>query len=86
MWAKWGYFGKHYLVARWHLKMSLSGIQLSKEKLTCLICASMAGEKALLFVIRKYVKLWGFKHADRLPVEYSTSQIAWMTSISFHSG
>lgn len=65
---------------------SLSGIQLSKEKLTCLICASMAGEKALLFVIRKYVKLWGFKHADRLPVKYSTSQIAWMTSISFHSG
>jgi hypothetical protein len=61
---------------------SVSGCKLSKEKLTCLICASMAGEKVPLFVSGKYAKLWAFKDAGSLPVEYRVNLNAWMTSIS----
>jgi hypothetical protein len=39
-----GSFGKHYLIALWNLKM-----KVSTEKLTCLICVSVAGEKVPLF-------------------------------------
>jgi hypothetical protein len=57
--------------------------KLSKEKVTCLVCASMAGEKVPLLVIGKYAKLRAFKCANRLPVEYRANQKAWMTSTLF---
>jgi hypothetical protein len=47
-----GSFEKHYLLALWNLKMKV----LSTEKLTCLMCVSVAGEKVPLFVIGQYAK------------------------------
>jgi hypothetical protein len=47
----------------------VSGGKLCKEKMTCLICAVMAGEKVPL-LMPKYAKLWALKHAYRLSVEY----------------
>jgi hypothetical protein len=48
----------------------VSGGKLSKERVMCLVCASMAGEMVPLLVIGKYVKPQAFKLANRLPVEY----------------
>jgi hypothetical protein len=61
----------------------VSGGKLSKERVTCLVCASMAGEEVSLLVLVKYTKPWAFKRANRLPVEYRANRKAWMTS-TFH--
>ena len=61
----------------------VSGGKLSKERVTCLVCASMAGEKVPLLVIGKYAKPRAFKRANRLPVEYRANRKAWMTSTLF---
>jgi hypothetical protein len=64
----------------------VSGGKLSKERVTCLYCASMAGEKVSLLVIGKYANERAFKRANRLPVEYRANRKAWMTSTLFLSG
>ena len=56
---------------------------MSKERVTCLVCASMAGEKVPLLVIGKYTKPQAFKCANRQPVEYRANRTAWMTSMLF---
>ena len=56
---------------------------MSKERVTCLVCASMAGEKVSLLVIGKYANPRAFKRANRLPVEYRANRKAWMTSTLF---
>jgi hypothetical protein len=61
----------------------VSGGKLYKERVTCLVCASMVGEKVPLLVIGKHTKLRAFKHANRLPVEYRANRKAWMTSTLF---
>jgi hypothetical protein len=61
----------------------VSGGKLSKERVTCLVCASMAGEKVPLLVIGQYAKPRAFKRANRLPVEYRANRKAWMTSTLF---
>jgi hypothetical protein len=61
----------------------VSGRKLSKQRVTCLVCASMAGEKVPLLVIRKYANPRVFKSTNRLPVEYRANRKAWMTSTSF---
>jgi hypothetical protein len=61
----------------------VSGDKLSKERMTCLVCASIAGEKVPLLMIGKYAKLWAFNRANRLPVECRASRKAWMTSTLF---
>jgi hypothetical protein len=61
----------------------VSGDKFPKERVMCLVCASMSGEKVLLLVIGKYAKPQAFKHANRLPVEYRANRKAWMTSTLF---
>jgi hypothetical protein len=61
----------------------VSSGKLSKERVMCLVCASMAGEKVPLLVIGKYAKPRAFKSANRLPVEYRANRKAWMTSTLF---
>jgi hypothetical protein len=61
----------------------VSGGKLSKERVTCLVCASMAGEKVSLLVIGEYAKPLAFKRANRLPIEYRANRKAWMTSTLF---
>jgi hypothetical protein len=58
----------------------VSCAKLSTERVTCLVCASMAGGKVPLLVIGKYAKLRTFKHANKLPVEYTANRKAWITS------
>jgi hypothetical protein len=62
---------------------SVSGGKLSIERVTYLVCASMAEEKVLLLVTGKYAKPRAFKHANRLPIEYRAKRKAWMTSTLF---
>jgi hypothetical protein len=61
----------------------VSGGKLSIKRVTCLVCASMAGEKVSLLVIGKYANPRAFKRTNRLPVEYRANRRAWMTSTLF---
>jgi hypothetical protein len=61
----------------------VSSGKLSKERVTCLVCASMAGEKVPFLVTGKYPKPRDFKRAERLPVEYRANRKAWMASTLF---
>ncbi|XP_054737831.1 tigger transposable element-derived protein 6-like [Anastrepha obliqua] len=57
------------------------GGTLSKERLTILFCANMAGDKELLLVIGKAARSRSFKHVPiaKLPVDWKSNKKAWMT-------
>ncbi|XP_053947863.1 tigger transposable element-derived protein 6-like [Anastrepha ludens] len=57
------------------------GGTLSKERLTILFCANMAGDKELLLVIGKTARPRSFKHDPiaKLPVDWKCNKKAWMT-------
>lgn len=57
------------------------GGKFSKERLTILFCANMAGEKELLLVIGKAARPRAFKHVPitALPVDWKSNKKAWMT-------
>ena len=61
----------------------VSGGKLSKGRVTCLVCASMAGEKMSLLLIEKRANPQAFKRTNRLPVEYRANRKTWMTSTLF---
>ena len=56
------------------------GTKTSKDRLTLLCCASMAGEKKILLVIRKSKRPRCFKGVKKLPVNYEVKSNAWMSS------
>ncbi|XP_023314369.1 tigger transposable element-derived protein 6-like [Trichogramma pretiosum] len=55
------------------------GFKTSKERITLLCCASMAGEKKDLFVIGKFKNPQCFKDVTQLPIAYTANRNAWMT-------
>ncbi|XP_017475007.1 PREDICTED: tigger transposable element-derived protein 6-like [Rhagoletis zephyria] len=57
------------------------GGKLSKERLTILFCANMAGDKEPLLVIGKAARPRAFKHVPiaKLPVDWKSNKKAWMT-------
>ena len=57
-----------------------SGGKRSKERITVMVCASMAGEQV---VIGKYKKPGCFKNIRSLPVMYKANTRAWMVSELF---
>ena len=60
-----------------------AGGKLSKERLTVLVTASMAGEKLPLLVIGKSVNPRCFKNIKKLPLPYESNKKAWMTAAIF---
>eukprot|EP00731_Ephydatia_muelleri_P031162 Em0022g676a len=60
-----------------------TGGKKSKERLTALVVASMAGEKLPLFVIGKSKTPRCFKGVKTLPLEYTANAKAWMTGDIF---
>ena len=60
-----------------------SGGKKSKDRLTVLVCASMAGEKAPLLVIGKSKSPRCFAGVKNLPLTYVGNSKAWMTSEIF---
>ena len=59
------------------------GGKLSKDKLTVLVTASMAGEKLPPLVIGKSANPRCFKNVKKLPLPYEHNTKAWMTSTIF---
>ena len=56
----------------------------SKERLTVMVCANMAGsEKMPLLVIGKSKNLRCFKNIKTLPTSYEANKKAWITSELF---
>ena len=55
-----------------------AGGKLSKERLTVLVTASMAGEKLPLLVIGKSANPRCFKNIKKLPLPYESNKKAWM--------
>ena len=55
------------------------GVKISKERITVLCCASLAGERQQLVVIGKSKKPRCFKNVKKLPVQYFFNGNAWMT-------
>lgn len=62
---------------------TVSGVKISKDRITILCCASMTGEKSDLLVIGKSKKPRCFKNVKKLPVSYDANTSAWMTSSIF---
>ena len=60
-----------------------AGGKLSKERLTVLVTASMAGEKLPPLVIGKSANPRCFKNVKNLPLPYEANSKAWMTSTLF---
>lgn len=60
-----------------------SGGKKSKDRLTVMVCASMAGEKVPLLVIGKAKKPRCFAGVQNLPLTYLGNSKAWMTSDIF---
>ena len=63
------------------------GGKKSKERITISLCANLAGEKEKVLFIGKSMRPRAFGHLDmnRLPVTYTNSRKAWMTSGIFSS-
>ena len=59
------------------------GGKKSKDRLTVLVCASMAGKKASLLVIGKSISPRCFAGVKNLPLTYIGNSKAWMTSDIF---
>ena len=59
--------------------------KLSKERLTVLVTASMAGEKLLLLVFGKSANPRCFKNIKKLPLPYESTKKAWMTAAIFET-
>ena len=62
-----------------------AGGKLSKERLTVLVTASMAGEKLPLLVIGKSANPRCFKNIKKLPLPYESNKKAWMTAAIFET-
>ena len=62
-----------------------AGGKLSKERLTVLVTASMAGEKLSLLVIGKSANPRCFKNIMKLPLPYESSKKAWMIAAIFET-
>ena len=62
-----------------------AGGKMSKERLSVLVAASMAGEKLPLLVIGKAAKPRCFKNVKKLPLPYQSNSKAWMTSTIFET-
>ena len=62
-----------------------AGGKMSKERLSVLVAASMAGEKLPLLVIGKAAKPRCFKNVKKLPFLYQSNSKAWMTSTIFET-
>ena len=62
-----------------------AGGKLSKERLSVLVAASMAGEKLPLLVIGKAAQPRCFKNVKQLPLPYQSNSKAWMTSSIFET-
>ena len=60
-----------------------AGGKLSKDRLTVLVTASMAGEKLPPLVIGKSANPRCFKNVKKLPLPYEHNTKAWMTSTIF---
>ena len=60
-----------------------AGGKLSKEILTALVTASMAGEKLSLLVIGKSANPRCFKNIKKLPLPYESNKKAWMIAAIF---
>lgn len=60
-----------------------SGGKMSKERVTVLVAASMAGEKLPLIVIGRFAKPRCLKYVKRTPIEYFHNRRAWMTADIF---
>ncbi|XP_063843933.1 jerky protein homolog [Scylla paramamosain] len=62
----------------------VKGFKQSKDRLTVLCCASMAGmHKVKLCVVGKHKKPRCFKNVNYLPVDYHNQRSAWMTAEIF---
>ena len=62
---------------------SASGGKIAKERLTVMVCVSMAGEKRKLQVIGQSQRPRGFpRNMSDLPVDYDFSKNAWQTSLT----
>ena len=55
------------------------GTTKSKERITCLVACSMAGEKKKLLIVGKSKIPRCFKNVNSLPVDYEANCKAWMT-------
>lgn len=63
---------------------AVKGFKQSKDRLTVLVCANMAGtHKVKLCVIGKYRKPRCFKNLTYLPVDYRAQSNAWMDAETF---
>ena len=62
----------------------MKGFKQSKDRLTVLCCANMAGtHKVKLCVVGKHKKPRCFKNVNYLPVDYHNQRSAWMTAEIF---
>ena len=55
------------------------GTKKSKERITCLLTCSMAGEKKKILVVGKSKNPRCFKNVNPLPVDYEANSNSWMT-------
>lgn len=62
------------------LRKHARGVKIAKDRLTVLVCCSMAGVKQRLLVVGKSSNPRCFKNVRIFPCDYESSRKAWMTN------